>query len=607
MFRSVEIQTTTSVGEQKQERLVTKCLERPFSKCKLKLSFGKRLLVSAVVCTCMHNKLRDTKADSRGATCGQRLYTGHRDTSNLTYPCGDACVWDSGNPSDRQSAPSAACSTALGSVRLLVMQLVVHAGDGRAPRGVSSEAERGRGRDPMRKSAQLAAAQYDYSPPVANTPEHNFANKRTATQVERQVGDGSRRTLRPEAVETTASRRSACIRGGIAVLARPGTSHRPPPLPRKPPQPFAQLATWPLSNFLDERRKFLELPFSLSGIASREQTPLRDSPDFCLQGHLWTGLPCLRGGGGVVRGHGGVVARLLAIHPGEPDSIPGRDPRVWESCRTMPLFGGCFSGIPPHPSFRRCAILTSLRPRRLSRPRCQPVTLVSFPEVWSAGLRARRILANRSAHTDPDLPSLSSIVISIGSSLEPWPQQSDFKGVDQPTQIDTPFSEETPGLPTFADPHRRVTQWYHEELWTVATVLPPFLPVPSAREGTALTDAITAPTGCSRLDRITSYTLGRAGPLASSDWLWHLRRIIVTPRQAQQKQTCPNVGRVSRIDEAPNPSHFDKFYRRTKTHRSEPWAFILSFWGNLSTDLDVDLDSQLPADRDKPFEMIGSK
>ncbi|KAJ8871884.1 hypothetical protein PR048_028224 [Dryococelus australis] len=37
------------------------------------------------------------------------------------------------------------------------------------------------------------------------------------------------------------------------------------------------------------------------------------------------------------------------------------------------------------------------------------------------------------------------------------------------------------------------------------------------------------------------------------------------------------------------------------------WAFILSFWGYLSTDLDVDLDNQLPADRDKPFETIRSK
>ncbi|KAJ8880992.1 hypothetical protein PR048_017465 [Dryococelus australis] len=35
---------------------------------------------------------------------------------------------------------------------------------------------------------------------------------------------------------------------------------------------------------------------------------------------------------------------------------------------------------------------------------------------------------------------------------------------------------------------------------------------------------------------------------------------------------------------------------------------LFCFWGNLSADLDVDLDSQLPAaDRDKSFEMIGSK
>ncbi|KAJ8874302.1 hypothetical protein PR048_025148 [Dryococelus australis] len=52
-----------------------------------------------------------------------------------------------------------------------------------------------------------------------------------------------------------------------------------------------------------------------------------------------------------------------------PDgSIP--DFRKWESCRTMPLVGGFFSGI-FHFSclhFRRCSILTSFNPHRLSRP-----------------------------------------------------------------------------------------------------------------------------------------------------------------------------------------------------------------------------------------------
>ncbi|KAJ8872088.1 hypothetical protein PR048_025689 [Dryococelus australis] len=36
-------------------------------------------------------------------------------------------------------------------------------------------------------------------------------------------------------------------------------------------------------------------------------------------------------------------------------------------------------------------------------------------------------------------------------------------------------------------------------------------------------------------------------------------------------------------------------------------GFILSFWGNLPVDLHIDLDIQLPADREKPFETTGSE
>ncbi|KAJ8876984.1 hypothetical protein PR048_021436 [Dryococelus australis] len=45
---------------------------------------------------------------------------------------------------------------------------------------------------------------------------------------------------------------------------------------------------------------------------------------------------------------------------------------MWESCRTMPLVGGFSQGSPVSPVlvFRRCSILTSLHPHRLSRPRC---------------------------------------------------------------------------------------------------------------------------------------------------------------------------------------------------------------------------------------------
>ncbi|KAJ8874853.1 hypothetical protein PR048_022742 [Dryococelus australis] len=59
--------------------------------------------------SCVHNKLHDTKANGSGATYGQHPYIGNHELCKLTCHCGDACVWNSGNPSDRQ----AVCSTAV--------------------------------------------------------------------------------------------------------------------------------------------------------------------------------------------------------------------------------------------------------------------------------------------------------------------------------------------------------------------------------------------------------------------------------------------------------------------------------------------------------------
>ncbi|KAJ8895871.1 hypothetical protein PR048_001211 [Dryococelus australis] len=53
--------------------------------------------------------------------------TSNHDLRKFTCHCGDDCMWNSGNPSDRQAALSAACNTARGSVCLRVMQLVTHA------------------------------------------------------------------------------------------------------------------------------------------------------------------------------------------------------------------------------------------------------------------------------------------------------------------------------------------------------------------------------------------------------------------------------------------------------------------------------------------------
>ncbi|KAJ8897822.1 hypothetical protein PR048_003175 [Dryococelus australis] len=73
--------------------------------------------VPACTRSCMTRRRDMQPAPTHRPPCLRKL-TGH---------CGDACQWESGNPSDLQAAQCAACSTARGSVRLHVMQLVVHA------------------------------------------------------------------------------------------------------------------------------------------------------------------------------------------------------------------------------------------------------------------------------------------------------------------------------------------------------------------------------------------------------------------------------------------------------------------------------------------------
>ncbi|KAJ8896131.1 hypothetical protein PR048_001474 [Dryococelus australis] len=69
------------------------------------------------------------------------------------------------------------------------------------------------------------------------------------------------------------------------------------------------------------------------------------------------------------------TVRLLASQQGEPASIAGRvtpDFSMWESYRTTPLIGEFPWGSPPPPpalAFRRCSILASFHPFKLSRPR----------------------------------------------------------------------------------------------------------------------------------------------------------------------------------------------------------------------------------------------
>ncbi|KAJ8867806.1 hypothetical protein PR048_031611 [Dryococelus australis] len=76
------------------------------------------------------------------------------------------------------------------------------------------------------------------------------------------------------------------------------------------------------------------------------------------------------------RGRGNVVVRLLASRQGDQGSVPGwvNPPpppsappyfRMWESCRTMPLVRGFFSGMSRNPlplAFLRCSVITSFHP-----------------------------------------------------------------------------------------------------------------------------------------------------------------------------------------------------------------------------------------------------
>ncbi|KAJ8886789.1 hypothetical protein PR048_013001 [Dryococelus australis] len=89
-----------------------------------------------------------------------------------------------------------------------------------------------------------------------------------------------------------------------------------------------------------------------------------------------------------VRDRGGVVVRLHASHLGEPrsipyDAVPGFS--HCESCRTLPLVGGGFffrgSPVSPVLAFRRCSILTTLQPQRLSRLKTLMLRVTQEKEV----------------------------------------------------------------------------------------------------------------------------------------------------------------------------------------------------------------------------------
>ncbi|KAJ8869504.1 hypothetical protein PR048_028495 [Dryococelus australis] len=139
-------------------------------------------------------------------------------------------------------------------------------------------------------------------------------------------------------------------------------------------------------------------------------------------------------------GRGGIVVRLLASDLSEPSSTPGLvtlNIHMWESCWAMPLVGGFSWGYPVSLAltFRRCSILSSLRPHRLSTPEigCASRLLVSIG--WSIitiqehlnGVFRDRWVGRGSAHLpapldcsprSPDLSSCDNALWHCGKGME---------------------------------------------------------------------------------------------------------------------------------------------------------------------------------------------
>ncbi|KAJ8878278.1 hypothetical protein PR048_018855 [Dryococelus australis] len=91
---------------------------------------------------------------------------------------------------------------------------------------------------------------------------------------------------------------------------------------------------------------------------------------------------------------------LLASHHVDPGSIPSRvtpDPRMWESCRTMPLVGGFSPGSPVSPvfSFRLRSILTSIPSLALRTSK-----LIAREEERGRGKRLCRVSHLRRLHLE---------------------------------------------------------------------------------------------------------------------------------------------------------------------------------------------------------------
>ncbi|KAJ8885053.1 hypothetical protein PR048_011249 [Dryococelus australis] len=128
------------------------------------------------------------------------------------------------------------------------------------------------------------------------------------------------------------------------------------------------------------------------------------------------------------------VVRLLTSHPGEPVRFPGRslpDFRMWESCRTTPLVGGFSRGSPVSPAlaFRRCSILNSLHPHRISMQKSLFSTKEDEVRLDGSGERCSEIITGEGKGNSRENPS--TVAVSLHSPHEDQPSgnvPSDVRG-----------------------------------------------------------------------------------------------------------------------------------------------------------------------------------
>ncbi|KAJ8870337.1 hypothetical protein PR048_029358 [Dryococelus australis] len=138
-----------------------------------------------------------------------------------------------------------------------------------------------------------------------------------------------------------------------------------------------------------------------------------------------------------------------------PGSLSGF--RKWEPCRTMPLVGGFSRGSPASPAlaFRRCSILTSFHPHRISRPRLLRAAHISQPLL---GLSEKK--KKKRAHTKVPLEAVYATYLGTGERWTTFTDRgkAEMAGSLSPnvTHARNSFEGSLPGVPQFSFFHPHV-------------------------------------------------------------------------------------------------------------------------------------------------------